>query len=491
VLTVLASCRRMTVAPARHRLQSIDAERSVLGALLTDPDRYYEIGPDLADADFADPVHAAVFAAIRRLHEERRSVDFITVAEVLKTDAAVQRAGGSAFLGELAAGVPTASHAAHYAAIIRDRSLHRQLADYAAGVERLASDADVPADDALERAEQLLLALARTGTTGTPTHIADIGAESFERYVRLYEAEDKVDLFGLRTGFRQLDLLLTGLAPGNLVIIAARPGMGKSSLALDIARNVAALQHKNVAVFSLEMTRQEIMDRTIAGLLGIEAWKLKKGELTAEDFARMGTLFDGLRQHPLYIDDDPDTSIAHLRSKARRQQMEHGLDLLVVDYLQLIEVTDRVAGENRTQQVSYISRALKILARELQCPVIALSQLSRAVEQRSPPIPILADLRDSGTIEQDADAVLMLYREDAYNEDCAEPGMTDLYVRKNRNGPTGRVGLFFDKQKMSFRDPAQHTGTGTGAHRRDGFRAEPAAGGARPVAGSGSGESPL
>jgi len=234
--------------------------------------------------------------------------------------------------------------------------------------------------------------------------------------------------------------------------VAARPSVGKSSFALDIARHAAAVQGRNVAIFSLEMTKQEIMDRTIAAFLGVEAWRLKKGQLTADDFNRMGVLFDELKKHPLYLDDDPDTTISNLRSKARRQQMEHGLDLLVIDYLQLIEVTDRAAGENRTQQVSHISRSLKNLARELGAPVIALSQLSRSTEQRNPPIPILSDLRDSGGIEQDSDIVLMLYRQDMYNEDCDNPGETDVYVRKNRNGPTGRVSLFFDKTKMSFRD---------------------------------------
>lgn len=237
------------------------------------------------------------------------------------------------------------------------------------------------------------------------------------------------------------------------MIVAARPSMGKSCFALDVARHAAAKQGKNVAVFSLEMTKQEIMDRVIAGFLGIEAWRLKKGQLSPEDFQRMGSLFDQLKQHPLYIADDSDTTISNLHSKARRQQMEHGLDLLIIDYLQLIEVTDRASGENRTQQVSHISRSLKNLARELNCPIIALSQLSRATEQRNPPIPILSDLRESGGIEQDSDMVLMLFREEVYDEDCTRPaGLTDVYVRKNRNGPTGRVTLSFEMEKMSFRD---------------------------------------
>jgi replicative DNA helicase len=239
------------------------------------------------------------------------------------------------------------------------------------------------------------------------------------------------------------------LDAGAFVVIAARPSMGKTSLALNIAQS-AAEQGKNVAFFSLEMTKQSLMDRIISGILGVETWKLKKGELTEDEFRKLGPLFDGLKKHPLYIDDDADTTIGNLRSKARRQQLEHGLDLLVIDYLQLIEVTDRAASENRTQQVTHISQSLKNLARELQCPVIALSQLSRSVEQRSPAIPILSDVRESGSIEQDADIVLMLYREDAYNEDCDSPGVTDVFVRKNRNGPTGRVSLFFQAERMTF-----------------------------------------
>ena len=226
--------------------------------------------------------------------------------------------------------------------------------------------------------------------------------------------------------------------------------MGKTSFALDVARYAAGTQRKNVAIFSLEMSKEELMDRVVAGYLGVEAWKLKKGELTEADFQRVGKLMDGLKEHPLYIDDDSDTTLVNLRSKARRQQMEHGLDLLIIDYLQLIEVTDRAAGENRTQQVSHISRQLKNLARELECPIIALSQLSRSVEQRNPPIPILSDLRESGSIEQDADSVLMFYRRGAYDEDCDQPNLTDIYVRKNRHGPTGRIELLFQPPKMSF-----------------------------------------
>lgn len=435
-----------------RRPHSPDAERTTIGALLLDPERIVDVIAAIEPKDFHDPTYRTIYETIRNLYEARQAIDFVTVAEALRGNAKIDGVGGAAFLATLANDVPTAAHAAHYAGIIRDKAIHRQLLDAGTSIAETAQDERLSAMEALERAEQKLLAISRHTKDSKPQHIADVGDESYERYTRLHEAEDKTALFGLRTGFRDVDQMLTGLPPGSLTIVAARPSVGKTSFALDIARHAAAVQGKNVALLSLEMSKQEIMDRTIAGFLGVEAWKLKKGQLTDDDFTRMGTLLDELRNHPLYIDDDPDTTIANIRSKARRQQMEYGLDLVVIDYLQLIEVTDRAAGENRTQQVSHISRSLKNLARELGAPIIALSQLSRSTEQRSPPIPILSDLRDSGGIEQDADIVLMLYREELHNEDCEHPGETDVFVRKNRNGPTGRVSLFFDSGKMSFRD---------------------------------------
>jgi len=452
----------MPTLPLHDRPHNLEAERTTLGALLLDPERFTDVAGTLQEDDFHDPVHRAIFAAMRRLYDERTAIDPVTVSNVLRENASFHGAGGIAYLAELSGNVPTSSHAATYAEIVRDKALHRRLAQVAGEIHALAGDEDLSALEALERSEQKLLGVSRHLTESKPQHIAEIGAETFERYARLHEATDKSAFFGLTTGFRDLDQLLTGLQPGSLTVVAARPSLGKSSFALDLARHAAAALGKNVAVFSLEMTKQEIMDRIIAGYLGVETWRLKKGELKEQDSQRLGTLFDQLKSHPMYIDDDPDTTIGNLRSKARRQQMEHGLDLLVIDYLQLIEVTDRAAGENRTQQVSHISRSLKNLARELGAPVIALSQLSRSVEQRNPPIPILSDLRDSGGIEQDSDTVLMLYREGIYNEDCADPNLTDVYVRKNRNGPTGRVSLRFNPERMSFEDVARPQ-RGTGA----------------------------
>lgn len=430
----------------------VDAERTLLGALLIDPDRIIEVAALVAPDDFADPTYRTVYAAIRRLYEERTPIDTVTVGAALRHERRVENTDSTLLIIELAQSVPTASHASVYAEIIRDKALHRRLADAGRGILTLAADESISGMEAVERAEQKLLTLAPRGGRTAAQHIADLGAEAYERYAALQQAEDKSSFFGLTTGFHQLDQMLTDLPPGSLTIVAARPSIGKSSFALDVARHVAGTMGKTAVLFSLEMTKREIMDRVIAGYLGVEAWKLKKGSLSDDDFARMGRLFDTLRQHPIYIDDDPDTTLGNLRSKARRHQAEHGLDLLIIDYLQLIEVTDRAAGENRTQQVSHISRSLKNLARELNAPIIALSQLSRATEQRNPPIPILSDLRESGSIEQDSDVVLMLYREEVYNEDCANAGVTDVFVRKNRHGPTGRVSLRFDKERMSFRD---------------------------------------
>lgn len=435
-----------TPAPAHN----LDAERTTLGALLTDPDKLIDVGPLLRPDDFYDPIHAAIYGAMQRLHEERRPVDLVTVSDALKGDHTIDTIGGPAFLADLANEVPTASHAVQYAAIVREKSLRRQLGAVGRTIVQLASTEGRGAGELLESAEREILSLSRQSPDSRPATLTDLAGQRYEHYTALYEAEDASAHYGIATGFERLDHLLTGLTPGHLMILAGRPSMGKTALALDIARNVAGRQAKAVTIFSLEMTKEQLFDRLIAGAIGIEASKLRQGHLTEEEFARMGAAFDRLQDLPISIDDDPDTTLANLRSKARRQQMEHGLDLLIVDYLQLIEVTDRAAGENQTQRITYISKSLKTLARELQCPVIALSQLSRSCEQRTPSIPILSDLRDSGAIEQDADTVLMLYRAGYYDEDGDNPDATDVYVRKNRHGPTGRVELRFDRQRMAF-----------------------------------------
>jgi len=408
-----------------------------------------EVAAQLATSDFFDGVHRAIYEAMERLHEDRAPIDPVTVADALKDNKVIEAAGGLSYLAELASNVPTSSHAQKYCDIVRDHSLRRRLLSAGKSIQQIATDNDTPATELLESAEQQLLQLSRQSTQAKPRELAEIAPGRYEFYTTLYESEDPAEHFGIRTGFPDIDQLLTGLQPGHLMVLAGRPSMGKTALALDIARNVAG-GGKLVTIFSLEMTQAELSDRIFSTLLEVETWRLKRGSLSDDEYQRMGSVFDTLKDCRIFIDDDSDTTLANLRSKARRQQLEHGLDLLIIDYLQLIEVTDRSAGENQTQRISFISKNLKNLARELHCPIIALSQLSRSCEQRTPPIPILSDLRDSGAIEQDADSVIMLYRAGYYDNDLEQPDLTDVYLRKNRQGPTGHVELRFNAKQMAF-----------------------------------------
>jgi len=437
---------RSTPATLPH---STDAERTVLGAILLDPEKMVDVAPLLSTGDFYDPVHAAIYEAMKKLYDQRRPVDFLTVAQALEADGAIAAVGGSGFLAELANDVPTASHGMTYAEIVREKSLRRQLAKAGRKIAELTADEGRTAGDLLEQAEHELLKLSRQSVLAKPESIGDLAAGRYDDYAQLHDQTGAPVQAGIKTGFPDLDRMLEGLEPGHLMILAGRPSMGKTALALNMAANVAR-QGKTAAFFSLEMTQRQITDRLIAGIAGVEASRLKKGTLADDAFQRVGRAMDRITNFPIFVDDCPDATLPALRSKARRQQMEHGLDCLIVDYLGLIQVTDRAAGENQTQRISFISRSLKSLARELQCPLIALSQLSRACEQRTPPIPILSDLRDSGAIEQDADSVLMLYREGEYNPDCEDPRLTEVYVRKNRDGATGRADLIFHKDMLSF-----------------------------------------
>ena len=429
---------------------NLEAERTVIGALLLDPEAVFKVISILKKEDFQDPVLGMIYKAIIQLTEEGSGIDFVTVADKLKDNEKIEQVGGSAFLMELSNNVPTASHIEKYAEIVMEKSKRRQLAKLGTKITSLAHENERSASELLETAEQEFLQVSHKAATYKPVSLAEIRSERYERYTMLHEAEDPSEHLGIRTGFTDLDHLLTAMAPGHLVILAARPSMGKTSLALDIARNVGLQQHKSVGIFSLEMTKEEIFDRMFGTLSGITPWKLTKGHLTDEEFIQMGPVFDQLNDPKIYIDDDPDRTLLNIRSKARRLQMEQGLDLLIIDYMQLIQITDRFARENRTREMSHISENLKQLARELHCPVLALSQLSRECERRPDKRPQLSDLRDSGSIEQDADRVLMLYRDGYYNEETDNPGLTEVFVRKNRHGPTGSVELHFDEGKMSF-----------------------------------------
>lgn len=429
---------------------STEAETTVLGALVLDPDRIIDVAPILTPDDFYDPVHAAIYEAIERLYDERTPIDFVTVCDALKNNQKLQQVGGSAFLAKLSVAVPTSAHATKYAEIVREKSLRRKLMKVATSISDLASTDEKNSCELLEFAEQQVLGLSRQTPQTKPRSLTELARERYDHYTTLNESDDPTSHYGITTGFTGLDNMLTGLQPGHLMILAGRPSIGKTAFALNIARNVGIDNEKSVAIFSLEMTNAEVADRLFAGMLGVDAWRLRRGDLTEEQYRNMGTQFDQLANHRIYIDDDSDTTLTNLRSKARRQQIEQGIDLLIIDYLQLIQVTGRSASENQTTRITHISNSLKQLARELNCPVIVLSQLSRSCEQRTDKRPILSDLRDSGSIEQDADSVLMLYRESYYNELCDDPDITDVYLRKNRHGPVGHVELRFDSQEMTF-----------------------------------------
>ncbi|QDU10878.1 replicative DNA helicase [Gimesia aquarii] len=429
---------------------NLEAERTVIGALLLDSDAIFKILSRLCGHDFHDPVLGSIYQAIMQLTEEGSGIDFVTVADKLKDHSKIQQLGGSAFLADLSSKVPTASHIEKYADIVLEQSRRRQLARLGTKITSLAHEKTQSASELLEQAEQEFLQLSHQTTLHKPVSLSEMRTERYDRYTMLHEADDPAEHFGIRTGFSDIDHLLTAMAPGHFIVLAARPSMGKTALALDIARNVGLQQQKSVGIFSLEMTKEEIFDRMFGSLSSISPWKLTKGHLSDDEFMQMGPVLDQLTDHQIYVDDDPDRTLLNIRSKARRLQMEHGLDLLIIDYMQLIQITDRFARENRTREMSHISENLKQLARELHCPVLALSQLSRECERRPDKRPQLSDLRDSGSIEQDADRVLMLYREGYYNEATEHPQLTDLYIRKNRHGPTGHIELIFDKEKMSF-----------------------------------------
>jgi replicative DNA helicase len=319
-------------------------------------------------------------------------------------------------------------------------------------IAALGYNEEAPIEELLEQAEKQVFTITQTFLKDNFVHIKDILNMRYEKFAEIHEAREEEKMKGVPTGFQTLDARLSGLQPSDLIIVAARPGMGKTSLALNIAQNASIKFGKVVGIFSLEMSKEQLVDRLFASMLGVDSWKLQKGKLDDSDFQRMGPIMDELNKARIFIDDTVSSSIHELRAKARRLQMEHGLDLLIVDYLQLMSTGSKAYAGNRVQEISEISRSLKALGRELHVPVIAASQLSRAVENRPGNIPQLSDLRESGSIEQDADVVLMMYREDMYEEDSDRPGITDVYIRKHRNGPTGRVELMFKKEQMRFYD---------------------------------------
>jgi len=430
---------------------SLEAEQTVLGALLVDPEGIIKVADLLAAEDFYDPTYREVYAAIYQLYQEHQPVDIVTVSSKLQDQKRIQDVGGSAFLADLASKVPTAAHIYKYAQMVKTKAVHRRIIQAGEKIKGLGFDVEREIPELLEEVEKTVFHISSTFLKEKFIHIKEILSSRYEKFAEMHESKD-ASIKGVPTGYQALDNKLSGFQPSDLIIIAARPSMGKTSLALNIAQNAAIKHGKTIGIFSLEMSKEQLVDRLFASMLGVDSWKLQKGKLEDRDFQNMGPIMDDLSKANVFIDDSMGSSIPELRAKARRLQMEHGLDLIIVDFLQLMSTGNQGYVGNRVQEISEISRSLKMLGRELKTPVVALSQLSRAVESRPGNIPQLSDLRESGSIEQDADVVLMMYREDYYEEDSDRPGITDIYIRKHRNGPTGRIELMFKREQMRFYD---------------------------------------
>lgn len=419
---------------------SNEAEESVLGSILIDKDAISVIAPLLKPDHFYNENNGRIYEAALVLYENRRPIDLVTLTSELKKTKDFTRIGGASYLADLTNRVATAVNVEEYAQIIKRNWIKRQLISASSRISTLAFNESKESSEVLEEAEKEIFSISQAGIARSFIPVKDALIESFDRLDELHKKSS--GLRGLPTGFTQLDNLLAGMQNSNLIILAARPGIGKTALSLNIARHVAVEEKIPVGIFSLEMSQEELVDRLLVRQAQIDSWKLKTGRLDEDDFARLSDAMGTLAEAPLYIDDTPGISILEMRTKARRLQMEKGLKLLIVDYLQLIHGRNI---ENRVQEVSEISQGLKNLARELKIPVLSLSQLSRAVEVRGGQRPRLADLRESGSIEQDSDVVMFLYRED--DEDREN---VILELAKHRNGPIGAIGLRFVQKQISF-----------------------------------------
>jgi replicative DNA helicase len=434
--------------------QNLDAEESVLGAMMLSPLAIGAVteSSNLSAADFYRESHGHIYKAILALYAKGEPVDAITVVDELDRSSTLDAAGGQERVHELATLVPAASNAAHYARIVSEMATLRGLIRAGNDIARLGFDRPGETVELVDKAESIVFNLSQSRISSEFAHIDDLLKDSFETITKLYEAGS--DITGTPAGFRDLDRLTSGFQPGNLIIVAARPSMGKSALALCMASNVAVRHEIPVALFTLEMSKAEVTQRLMCAEGKVESQRLRTGKLAVDDWPRLTAACDKLAKAPIYVDDTGSITMMEIRSKLRRLKMkEPKLGLVIVDYLQLM--TSGTSAENRVQEVSQISRALKVLARDLEVPIIALSQLSRAVEQRHDKRPILSDLRESGSIEQDADLVMFVYRDEYYNpEETESAGVAELLLAKHRNGATGVEKLAFQKRYAKFADLA-------------------------------------
>lgn len=426
--------------------QNQEAEVSVLGSILLDKEAIIKVADILIPDDFYNDSYRIIYDNMLWLYEHHQPIDVVTLTNRLEEKKLLTEIGGATLISQLANSVPSAAHVTNYAKIVADKALLRRLISTANEVINMAYDESENPSETLDKAEKKIFSVSEKHLKENFTSLKSVLTESFDRIDELHK--DKDSLRGVPTGFKPLDNILAGLQPSDLVIIAGRPSVGKTAFALNIAHNVAIGEQIPVAIFSLEMSKEQLVDRLLASEAGIDSWKLRTGNLDDNDFLKINHAYGALSEAPLFIDDSSIINVLEMRTKARRLQAEHGLGLIIIDYLQLMSGGN---PENRVQEVSAISRSLKGLARELNVPVVALSQLSRAVEQRPSKIPQLSDLRESGSIEQDADVVMFVYREEVYDEDTERKGITDILVRKHRNGPIGQVELYFKKETQSLK----------------------------------------
>lgn len=439
--------------------QSLEAEMSLLGSILLDKDAMLKIADIIRTEDFYKNAHARIFETITSLYSQNEPADLLTLSTRLEEKGILEMCGGRTYLASLINAVPTAANVANYAQIVQRKAIRRRLLLASHEISRLGYQEENDIEKILDEAQQSLLSVSSVHFKQTFTPIRNILADAFDRIDDLHK--HKGQLRGLPTGFSQLDNLLAGLQKSDLIILAARPSVGKTSLALDIVRHVATKQKLPVGLFSLEMGKEQLVDRMLCSEAGIDLWRMRTGRLSDrpedDDFPRIGHAIGVLSETPIYIDDSGSLNILQLRTKARRLQSEHGLGLIVIDYLQLMESTSGKT-DNRVQEIAEISRGLKALARELNIPILALSQLSRTVEQSKPAIPKLSHLRESGSIEQDADVVLFIYRKAAdrnYRLEEIPPderNVAEIHIAKHRNGPTGIVRTAFVEAMASFKN---------------------------------------
>lgn len=428
--------------------QNIEAEMSLLGAILIDDDTVADASEIIKPNDFYDKRHQIIFSAVMRLYEKHKPIDLLTLTEEIKKKKQLEIIGGSAYLTELTNYVPTSAHAKSYAEIIYQKSIRRKLIKASAEINEMSFDENSPSEELLEKAESELFSVSDQSLKQDLVSIESILTESFDRIEELHR--NKGQLRGIRTGYKDLDNMTAGLQRSDLIILAARPAMGKTTFVSNLAYNVATIVKLPVLFFSLEMSKEQLIDRMLADASGVDSWNIRTGNLSDADFGKISDAMGEMAEAPIYIDDTPGLSILEMRTKARRAAHDQQLGLIVVDYLQLLQTSGNYQG-NRVQEVSEISRGLKLIARELNVPLVALSQLSRTVESRNPPIPQLADLRESGSIEQDADIVSFIYRPGYYEPDNPDyQNITDLIIAKHRNGPVGKVQLYFHPERLRF-----------------------------------------